>query len=76
LSKAKSIGRASSPINELRGDFLQKRYNFDGDADTPHVYGRPNMNFTCAEHSRTIYGVPKRIIKPFNHEKNYKNKGQ
>jgi len=42
------------------------------------------MNFTCAEHSRTtcpersrrIYGVPKRIIKPFNHEKNYKNKGQ
>jgi hypothetical protein len=24
---------------------------------------------TCGERSRTIYGLPKRIIEPFNHEK-------
>jgi hypothetical protein len=37
LSEAKSMGRASSPINELRKDFLQKRYNFGGDSDRRHV---------------------------------------
>jgi hypothetical protein len=39
LSEAKSIGRASPPINQLPEDFLQKRYNFSGDSDSGHVSG-------------------------------------
>jgi hypothetical protein len=41
---------------------MQKRYNFDGDADTPHVYGRPNMNSVYGE--RLVLTV--RLCSPFN----------
>jgi hypothetical protein len=54
----------------------QNHHNFDGDSDRVPVYGRPNVNSVYGERSRTIYGLPKRIIEPFNYEKNYKNKGQ